>query len=1192
MADFRQLAIDFVLQDDKAKSVRIAQQAAQEIETAPPNTNPVARWVESVQPWMPGNLEDDVMPDVDSTPDWTARAKGTHVLAFSMSCEHKLIFELALEFLSVTLYYLRLDTLKPSQVDLLVAFFGAMFDVDHKAGILASATALSRITSMKSFRPKSGKDIIRKVCNLEDDFPRQLSKTRLAIYELVRTLMLNADVANDLKNQDGEDAAFMKDLLRLCGSERDPDCLIVWFDILREFSTGYLPSKETLEGVYNAFKAYFPITLPRTAQSGVTPEELKLQLRKCFSSTDHLASLSLPFLIGKLDQGDGVTVNVKVDVLRTIKACLEEYRDVAETITPYTNRIWTSLKYEVRNGEIEDTIWATLEVLKTLATRLTGDDLRDYTLTVTRDCVADLATPMYTTSAGRLLVSVLSANPGSFVLIVAPAITHIKENLRHPKSRTHSLDLLKILRIILETRLLLTNAEMAEQDRTDFAAVDGAFKTLYTEVYKSPLGLALNEEVSEEDLELSTEAIQGLGALVGQRVVQSSTMTTISSPTAQLLFPAATLSDSCDALFNVATKDWDERARRNGADDLVNESAKALQRIIQAYPEGFRPLMANGTKLVRQSITNPEHEPPQSIQSLGPLLAYIGCSSVSGHGSESMAHYLEFTHAIMTELLAAIAGKASPRIWCALVAGIHSCVRFFNDACLERDAAAGQVGASIAAYDEIEIKYPQLSSIGGPSGIQTAAAAPIPSFTSIGHVRSDALLVSLYTVGLLYKRATQTVSASAELSLSADFGGSEAQQERRYLCLLSELANFVIHELTESQQAALGIEALALNLFRGNDVNKLDSTSSWNWLTHGPLNILSFGILEALRPSRVAKLFESNVAQRILSDAASTTHRASSDAVSRPVARSILAVLANKHNIETIDTVMADLERNLGAALKQAKDSTAELTPAHILEPALSTFALLGGLLRRYGGAKVLPLLQLLRTAPDSSHSGYRLARGLEIIVAPQRYLTRESFAVVRLLWLQKLYVALIQPLLDAAVGNDAAITDPLIRTNFSIAVLFMVKHMSFSIYEADADKVLRIAIATLQNLGPGPDGLAALQVIKDILVEASDKAQDHVRSLVKMCTVIFTNETSPSTARPEWLPAGYGGGLGSLQVQAGCGKLALEIVGGLPRMFEPRHLLALEPQVQRHLSTACGHRVRELRSTARLARGAWADVK
>ena len=44
-----------------------------EIETGPANTNPVARWVEAVQPWMPGSHEAE---DGDEIPDWTARAKG------------------------------------------------------------------------------------------------------------------------------------------------------------------------------------------------------------------------------------------------------------------------------------------------------------------------------------------------------------------------------------------------------------------------------------------------------------------------------------------------------------------------------------------------------------------------------------------------------------------------------------------------------------------------------------------------------------------------------------------------------------------------------------------------------------------------------------------------------------------------------------------------------------------------------------------------------------------------------------------------------------------------------------------------------------------------------------------------------------------------------------------------------------
>ena len=47
-----------------------------EIQSAPASTNPVARWVESVQPWMPGSDGDEAMADNDDTPDWTARSKG------------------------------------------------------------------------------------------------------------------------------------------------------------------------------------------------------------------------------------------------------------------------------------------------------------------------------------------------------------------------------------------------------------------------------------------------------------------------------------------------------------------------------------------------------------------------------------------------------------------------------------------------------------------------------------------------------------------------------------------------------------------------------------------------------------------------------------------------------------------------------------------------------------------------------------------------------------------------------------------------------------------------------------------------------------------------------------------------------------------------------------------------------------
>lgn len=100
MADFRQLALEFVLADEQAKLTSLAQKAATglslahdsaaqpltlpEIQGALSNTNPVARWVESVQPWMPGSNGDDLAEDGEENTNWTARAKGTMMKNFPL----------------------------------------------------------------------------------------------------------------------------------------------------------------------------------------------------------------------------------------------------------------------------------------------------------------------------------------------------------------------------------------------------------------------------------------------------------------------------------------------------------------------------------------------------------------------------------------------------------------------------------------------------------------------------------------------------------------------------------------------------------------------------------------------------------------------------------------------------------------------------------------------------------------------------------------------------------------------------------------------------------------------------------------------------------------------------------------------------------------------------------------------------
>lgn len=739
-----------------------------------------------------------------------------------------------------------------------------MFDIDHKAGILASATALSKIVSMKAFQPQSGNEIIQKVCALKEDFPRQISKTRVAIYNLIRSLVTDPAVASDLKYRHGAPSGFMNDLLQLCRNERDPDCLMVWFDTLRYFLAEYECSQEMSDEVYETFKAYFPITLPRTSPSGITPEDLKLRLRKCFSSNYRLAQSAYPFLIARLDQGDGVTVNVKVDVLKTIKACLEEYQHPEQSVVPFINQIWGSLKYEVRNGEIEDTIWATLEVLKTLATRLKGDDLRDYTLTVTRDCVNDLSNTTYTAAAGRLLVSVLSANPSAFVLMVAPAITHIKENLRHPKQPLHTQDLLKLLHVILETRILLVDSDMTAQERSDFGAIDVIFKTLYEDVYRTPVGLGAKPDASYDDIKISTQAVQGAGALVCQRSVK-----TVDLPDASgRLIPEGTCSQVVEALFAIITQSISDDSRKTGSDELVNETTKALQRAIRGFTSGFKPLADHGMGIIRASWSS-----PQTIQTMGSLLAFVGCSELPSPPAEGLSHFIYYILTLTKELFTAMDAKADPSTWCALAAAIQSTARYFNDACLARSPEKEDPLESDSWVQRIKEKYPELDTISGdgaPAEPPVLKPSAVPATTSITEIRNDFLLASVFIARQLYRSVSRSVG-NGVLELSGGFTASDNAAEYQFLHLISGFAGFTVHEMSESQQLSLRAEEFALNLFREDSINTpaalteeqrasgleqslREHGSNWSWLTLGRLNVLSFGILEALRPSVVARL--------------------------------------------------------------------------------------------------------------------------------------------------------------------------------------------------------------------------------------------------------------------------------------------------------------------------------------------------
>lgn len=303
------------------------------------------------------------------------------------------------------------------------------------------------------------------------------------------------------------------------------------------------------------------------------------------------------------------------------------------------------------------------------------------------------------------------------------------------------------------------------------------------------------------------------------------------------------------------------------------------------------------------------------------------------------------------------------------------------------------------------------------------------------------------------------------------------------------------------------------------------------------------------------------------------------------VAKSIVTILSNKYKIETSEPLMRLIEARANTISQQSHD--AGDTGANL--DAISAIA--AGMLRRNSGKPAQPLLSLLKeslqniqAAASASKAPGAAARRLEALVTSRDILAKDNFAIVRPLWTQKAYFDVVKPLLGAASALKGP--DQLdVRANLSVGLLLMVRHMPFAIYEDDAEEIVRIAISVAQRGVTGDqtvptaasDVRAALQVLKDILIADKDQGKTHLKSIVSLCVDIFSSSPSSSAkARPD----------------PHCVKLALEIAGGLPNMFESQHLLQYRPRLDRELALACGNPVRELRRTARLAREAWDRLK
>ncbi|TDZ29672.1 MMS19 nucleotide excision repair protein-like protein [Colletotrichum spinosum] len=1240
MADFRKLALEFVLSDDTDRQAIIAKESASAIQSAPRPSNPVARWVESIRPWMP-SANEDIMEDGEdreSRGDVIARSK-------------------ALSFLAGTLDNLDPTFLKPDQVSLLVAFFGSMFKVDHKAGILPAARALHRTASMKSFQPQKGNDIISSICSLGDDFKNQVAETRVAVYELLDHLITTAEVANDLQYQHGATSGFITDLLQLCRNERDPKCLMIWFKILKSLLADYSPAQEVVDEIFSIFSAYFPISL-RTSQhpSGITADDLKTALRDCFSAHHRVASKAVPYLVGRLDQGDSVTVNVKVDILKTLTACLSRYEHVQQGIAPFTEKIWSSLKYEVRNGEIEDTINATLEVIRTIAKRLTGDELRTFALSVQRDCLEDLANPIYTAASGKLLISVHSAKPSAFALMIAPSVTHVKENLRHTKSPEHTKNLLILLNSLLELRqaLIGNGTKLTPEDAEGFKATEPMLAPLYKQAYLPSFQSAMEKGAQKEDVAIGQQAIKGMGLMVCQRAAQSGL-------SMRPMLPEATLSEICDDLAGVLLKTPEQHAADELRVNLVDEAVLALQKATMTYQPALKKLIEDSFRVCDPYLASPERASTSdsiwTLEQLIPKLAYISCSELPRQ-EDKFENYVLLLRVLLNNLQSVLDMGAPPQVWSVIASGIQMTMRYY------RDALHVSIPRSTAPnFDDkrfhpdtwvnyVATRFAELPRVDGEVPVAADDAMDIDSHAKSANntsdeVHGDFILVSLFVVRQLYRRATRIVSYADDteisLELSDDFASKDYDVrtlEDRYLHFIGSMATYVIREMNELEQTALLLNEEVVTLFRGDD-EYLPSVSAqqhpWassqlrdamlrtfspqaykirnppqfpiSGLSQGRAIVLSLGVVQPLHPLAIQRLVERGTAHQILvAGLLSRDHSASPR--SRHIVSAILTIIANKHPIDKLSEIVTLAEKQMsfvigdGTLSSQAEKETAfvkfeasrppginpDMARANLAKPV---YAITAGVLRRYTGNSFKQVLLAIHQGPANRAIGHVLARNFEVIFAPYQSLAKDYFGVAKPLWLQRAYFELVKPMLNMAWPAGSNSPDDMLKAaNYSVAVLAAVKHIPFAIYEDDTEDLIRLTLCVVRYLPSGGDVQAGLGILEEVARESPDRIKPFLKSTIEACMSILTRGGGQSSDDSPWMPAGYMPFDHSDVAQAQCRCLVVRLLGLLPPQFEHRHLLDTAAQVRRMLSRASGDPVREVRKAALLARAAWADVK
>ncbi|CAN8098656.1 unnamed protein product [Discula destructiva] len=1202
MSQLKELAQRFVEDDLSAEEQqRLVAQAAEYVrsERKVHNGNTGAPAMElalSIQRWMSKDDPDDDVGDVDKN----AKAHA---------------------FVARTLKALPTDSLKAKEVQVFATFFGSMYTIGGNSWPVATE-ALSTLTSMISCNTSAVDGILSNMADIDpDDFTKQLAKTRADL------LLLFAQLLHGGISEARQKADSILKVLKLAVRERDPNNLLRWFGTLSSIMRATKLTERTADALFESFSPFFPISIRASSSNGkaVSEPELKDALRSCFAANGQLARRTVPFLLGKLDDGTtSMTASVKLDILETIRACAEGYEPCDTHVVPHIPQIWSSLKYEVRNGEAPEAIQATLAVFEALSRRLADDsspkNLNAFIESIWKDSVEDLIdNPTYTEQAGSILISVARAHVASFRLISPALIQSIQQAINQPKSPAHAKSLLLVLNNLLRVRRQLASSlSVGTLPETDADPPVSLLRAIFFKI--------LNENAVDDpngqQLDLAEEALLGLEQIVKQRRPRGDAI-------------GYTTDCDEDALREIRTvlsfrylNCFNRRAPNAGSSQQGLESAvgKTLLALVQAYPRGYGKIVSDVLDdVMKINWTNIPAKRSRAALSLSCLrLAYLGCAIVP-EDAAAIVNFAAFAGGMLKMLGALFACKANLAICASVAAAILKGVRLF--------VAAEQVRSQLDDLKKADI-WEQSWDV---SSIDDAVKAVLPNFPDLatGHFLEfdpkslmqflpsfgqqefvfTFLQLSISIVRQLYQHATTKVQnvENTELDLSValtsgliDFDGQSSSNaflwRDRYLNIVGSIAAAVLSELNLSAQNDLVLHEQILACFRPSD--SASRQLYWEYHRSAVLGELSWGIAHAIRPEVVLNLHGD--IGRLLVKGPDKAGRSFVQQPSRIA--SIATLLANKYDIRTPKPVHEAQQKHEVwiQVLTNIEDLLKDPTVmANMPVGELSTVTgILWGATSRGDRFVTKGLQNSIGHAAVKSND---IARQLATIFLPLKRCLCPAFTpaylVSKPLSGQRAYVHCVRPVLSDAYPvageNEGSIS-------LAIYVLHSAKQLDVAQYEQDADKIFRIAVTAMTKAKYVEDLDAAATIVHHIICNRTALAKQYWDTVLDAERAMYNNAhpfqsdtrlaaTSTndpwmrnSSTRPE-----TEGDLTALRKKA----LRLSaLVAQSMRSPEPLHSLqrsrSLIVKELRHLTTASGDKIREIRALVLQTRGHWLHVE